>query len=88
MRVSGLLDGLCLLQVRFVGPEGSAGKLEQAAMKVIDLRLMPEVLYNHLLIMHILHGAVAPPSIDGIMAMINDEATRAAMPLNLSLIHI
>lgn len=82
MRVSGLLDGLCLLQVRFVGPEGSAGKLEQAAMKVIDLRLMPEVLYNHLLIMHVLHGAVAPPSIDEITAMINDEATRAAMPLN------
>lgn len=45
------------LRLVFVGPQDQQGKLERVALKIDDLRLRPEVIFNFLTIKHMLHGS-------------------------------
>ena len=68
-------------QVCFIGPEGSEGKLEKSALKIPDTRLRAEVIFNYLMIAHVLHGELPPPAIDEVKQMLIGDATQAALPL-------
>ena len=59
------------LRLVFVGPQDQQGKLERVALKIDDLRLRPEVIFNFLTIKHMLHGsATQPPSIERIQELL------------------
>ena len=51
------------LRITFVGPKGERGRLEQAALRIPDLRLRPEVIYNFLALRAALHADEPPPPI-------------------------
>ena len=58
------------VRIVFVGPSGEKGKLERAALKIDDLRLRPDVIYNFLTIKYMLHGGEPPPSMDEVQSLI------------------
>ena len=68
--------------ILFVGPSGQQEKLERAALKIEDLRLRPEVIYNFLTIKHVLHGEKPPPSIDEVVKLIEDHGLEAHIKEN------
>jgi hypothetical protein len=68
-------------EVRFVGPKGSQTKLEQAALKVRDLQLRPEVLYNFIMLRSVLTGGDAPPPLTTVRSWLDEAETKKAMPI-------
>ena len=66
------------LRIVFVGPSGSQGRLERAALKIYDLRLRPHVLFNWLAIRHALHAGPPPPTIEEVKAAIAAHGGLAA----------
>ena len=68
----------------FVGPDGEQGKLESAALKIDDLRLRPEVLFNFLTIRATLHGEACPPPIQEVERMITECDMRSRLRANAS----
>ena len=66
-----LKAALGAIRVFFVGPNGTQGQLEKIALRIDDFRLRPEVIYNFLLIKHVLHGTEKTPAIELVKAMIN-----------------
>jgi hypothetical protein len=61
------------IRVVFVGPNGMRTKMEAAALKIDDLRLRPDVIFNFLTINNILHNGPPPPSLDEVIKMIADH---------------
>ena len=61
------------LRILFVGPKNQRTKLEQAALKIRDLRLRPHVLYNALYLRHMLHGDTPPPPRDEVVALVAEH---------------
>jgi hypothetical protein len=62
------------VSIVFVGPSGVREKLEQAALKIDDLRLRPDVLLNFMTINHKLHNGACPPTIEEVDRLIADRA--------------
>ena len=63
-----------VIRIVFVGPSGVQGKLEQSALKIEDLRLRPDVIYNFLSINNLLHNGTSAPTIDEIGRLIADHS--------------
>ena len=61
----------------FVGPKGSAGKLERSALKVPDIAVSPTVLWNFLQLRHMLRGNTAPPPLDNVKRWVKDNSVEA-----------
>ena len=61
------------LRIVFVGPEHMQTEMEKAALTLDDLRLRPEVIFNHLVIMHALHGGPPPPSLDTVTTLLHES---------------
>ena len=59
----------------FVGPSEQQGKLERCALKIDDLRLRPDVIFNFLTI-HYLHGGPTPPTLAEVQAVIKEHGGR------------
>ena len=60
-----------------MGPNGAQGHLEKTAIKIDDCRLRDDVLYNFLMIKHVLHGSEMPPKIELVQEMINKHSNIA-----------
>ena len=60
-----------------MGPNGAQGHLEKTAIKIDDYRLRDDVLYNFLMIKHVLHGSEMPPKIELVQEMINKHSNIA-----------
>jgi hypothetical protein len=58
------------LRIVFVGPSGMRQKLEAVALKIEDLRLRPDVIFNFLTINHLLHNGPPVPCIDEVISLI------------------
>ncbi len=59
------------IRIVFVGPNGQRNKLEDAAMKIDDFRLRPDVIFNFLTINKHLHNGPDVPNIEEVMNMIS-----------------
>ena len=58
-----------------MGPiNGAQGHLEESAIKIDDYRLQADVIYNFLMIEHVLHGSEMPPTIEVVQEMINKHS--------------
>ena len=66
------------VRIVFVGPNGTQTKLERAALKIRDLRLRPEVIFNFLTIRHELHGGQPPPTLEDVRALVDEHGGLAA----------
>ena len=64
------------VRITFVGPKGQQSKLERAALRIPDLRLRPEVLYNFLALRAALHGDEKPPERNRIEALLETHDAR------------
>ena len=64
------------VRITFVGPKGQSSKLEGAALRILDLRLRPEVLHNFLVLRAVLHGTPPPPDIVKIQRLLKGYDTR------------
>ena len=62
-----------------MGPNGAQGHLEKTAIKIDDCRLRDDVLYNFLMIKHVLHGSEMPPKIELVQEMINKHSNMLSM---------
>ena len=62
------------MRIVFVGPSGVREKLEAAALKVDDMRLRPDVIFNFLTINHVLHNGPCPPTIDEVIRLIEEHS--------------
>ena len=62
------------VRIVFVGPSGVREKLEAAALKVDDMRLRPDVIFNFLTINHVLHNGPCPPTIDEVIRLIEEHS--------------
>ena len=56
---------------------GAQGHLEKTAIKIDDYRLRDDVLYNSLMIKHVLHGSEMAPKIELVQEMINTHSNIA-----------
>ena len=72
-----LKAALGAIHVFFVGPNGTQGQLEKIALRINDFRLRPEVIYNFLMIKHVLHGTERPPAIEVVTEMISTHGNIA-----------
>ena len=72
-----LKAALGAIRVFFVGPNGTQGQLEKIALRINDFRLRPEVIYNFLMIKHVLHGTERPPAIEVVTEMISTHGNIA-----------
>ena len=72
-----LKAALGAIRVYLVGPNGAQGHLEKTAIKIDDYRLRDDVLYNFLMIKHVLHGSEMPPKIELVQEMINKHSNIA-----------
>jgi hypothetical protein len=61
----------------FVGPKGSAGKLERSALLVPDVRLSPYVLWNFVQLRHRLHGNAPPPLLSEVQSWVAEHSVLA-----------
>ena len=62
------------VRILFVGPNGMRTKLEQAALKIEDLGLRPDVIFNQLSINHVLHNGPPVPDINEIVQLIKEHS--------------
>ena len=76
-RAKALKAALGAIRVYLVGPNGAQGHLEKTAIKIDDYRLRDDVLYNFLMIKHVLHGSEMPPKIELVQEMINKHSNIA-----------
>jgi hypothetical protein len=53
------------------------GKLESAALKIDDMRLRPDIIYNFLIINHALHNGPCPPPFDEVNRLIATHSVAA-----------
>ena len=67
------------VRITFVGPAGDRSKLERAALRIPDLRLRPEVLYNFLMLRAVLHGDERPPAIEKVVARLRKHDVRTEL---------
>ena len=65
------------VRIVFVGPSGMQEKLERAALKIDDLRLRPDVIYNFMTLNHLLHNGPPVPAIDEIIQLIEEHSLAA-----------
>ncbi len=49
------------IHVTFIGPKGSATRLERSALAIDDLRMRPDVLWNFMTLRQHLRGGTTPP---------------------------
>ena len=70
------------VRIVFVGPSGVRGKLELAALKIDDLRLRPDVIYNFLTINHAMHNGPCPPPFDEVIRLITTHSVAAHIKNN------
>jgi len=61
-----------------VGPQDQQGQLEKAALKIYDLRVRPEVVYNFLALNHRLHGGPEPPTLEAFQRLLDLHGGLAA----------
>ena len=74
--MAALLAAFAAVRLVFVGPKGQQGKLERCALKIDDLRLRPDVIFNFLTIFHYLHGGPTPPTLAEVQAVIKEHGGR------------
>ena len=75
------------VRIVFVGPSGMQEKLERAALKIDDLRLRPDVIYNFLTLNHLLHNGPSVPSIEEIIQLIAEHSLEAHVKKHASHMH-
>ena len=75
------------VRIVFVGPSGMQEKLERAALKIDDLRLRPDVIYNFLMLNHLLHDGPPVPSIEDIIELIEEHSLAAHVERHASFMH-
>ena len=61
----------------FVGPKGSAGKLERSALQIPDLAVSPTLLWNFLQLRHKLRGNAAPPLLHDVKRWVEANSVEA-----------
>jgi len=61
-----------------VGPQDQQSQLEKAALKIYDLRVRPEVVYNFLALNHRLHGGPEPPTLEAFQRLLDLHGGLAA----------
>ena len=74
-----LKAALGAIRVYLVRRNGAQGHLEKTAIKIDDYRLRDDVLYNFLMINHVLHGSEMPPKIELVQEMINKHSNMLSM---------
>ena len=67
------------VRITFVGPKGQRSNLERAALRIPDLRLRPEVLYNFLALRAALHGDEKPPPIESVRELLKQHDVRTKL---------
>jgi hypothetical protein len=65
------------VRIVFVGPDGMRQKMEDIALKIEDLRLRPDVIFNFLTLNHLLHNGPAVPSMDEVVRLIEENSLAA-----------
>ena len=75
--VAALEAAYAAVRIVFVGPTGMRGKLESAALKIDDMRLRPDIIYNFLIINHALHNGPCPPPFDEVNRLIATHSVAA-----------
>ena len=71
-----LKAALGAIKVYLVGPNGAQGHLEKTAIKIDDYRLRDDVLYNFLMIKHVLHGSELRDAAKDRIGARNDQQTQ------------
>ena len=70
------------VRIVFVGPNGQRQKLEDAALKIDDFRLRPDVIFNFMTINKYLHNGPDVPNIEEVMKMLSDHSFVAHVKKN------
>jgi hypothetical protein len=65
------------VRIVFVGPNGMRSKLEDAALKIDDFRLRPDVIFNFLTVNKYLHNGPDVPSLVEVTKLISDNTLEA-----------
>ena len=67
------------VRITFVGPRGERSTLERAALRIPDLRLRPEVIYNFLALRAALHGDEPKPDRHAVQRLIEKYDLRTEL---------